>query len=337
MKHLNPLTRGARRRGLVAGALASVLLLALAACGSGSDDDPGNADGPTEAKPATVKMAVVPAATFAPVFVGLDQDIFAKHGIDLKIDVGGLAPTVFPRILSGDVDMGANTWGTLVTARAQGLPLVGIAPVDQGGTTPEDDYQAIVAAKGGATDLKGLEGKTIGVPSLKSFTDSQVRSVLIENGVDVSKINFIAMGFPDMPAALSSKKVDAVGVVEPFFSQIKAQGGNPLISLSRGQLMGSIVASEKFVSQKPEVVKAFQAAWLETLEYAEEHEDEVRKALVEGLGLPEEVAGAITLPIWTTSVTEAQVQEISDMMSDVGAVEKKVEAKDLMTDFPLKD
>jgi NitT/TauT family transport system substrate-binding protein len=328
------------RAGRAAALLAALFaVLALAACGS-SDDSGGSGGGETSASSgdggaATVKMGVVPAATFAPVFVGLEQGIFRRHGIDLQIEVGGLAPTVFPRILKNQLQLGANTWGTLVTAREQRLPLTGIAPVDRGGETAEDDYQGIIAKPGGVRSLEELNGKTVAVPTLKSFTDSQVRSVLKEAGVDVDSVRFIAIPFPDVPAALKAGRVDAAGVVEPFFSAAKADGGTPLASLSRGQLMGSIVASEKWVEDDPETVRRFQEAWAETLRYATDNPDAVRAALTRGLRIPEEVAGRMTLPIWVDAIDEADVQEISDMMLDVGAISEEISAADMITPFPL--
>lgn len=328
------------RAGRAVALLAALFaVLALAACGS-SDDSGGSGGGETSAASgdggaATVKMGVVPAATFAPVFVGLEQGIFRRHGIDLQIEVGGLAPTVFPRILKNQLQLGANTWGTLVTAREQRLPLTGIAPVDRGGQTAEDDYQGIIAKPGGVRSLEELDGKTVAVPTLKSFTDSQVRSVLKEAGVDVDSVRFIAIPFPDVPAALKAGRVDAAGVVEPFFSAAKADGGTPLASLSRGQLMGSIVASEKWVEDDPETVRRFQEAWAETLRYATDNPDAVRAALTRGLRIPEAVASRMTLPIWVDAIDEADVQEISDMMLDVGAISGEISAADMITPFPL--
>lgn len=328
-------------------ALVAMLLAALtfAACGSSDDDgDSGGSGGAAtqssdsdggSGELTTVKIGVVPAATFAPVFVGVEQGFFRRHGIDLQLDVGGLAPTVFPRILKGELQLGANTWGTLVTSKAQNLPLTGIAPVDSGGTTAEDDYQGIVSGPDGVRDLRELEGKTVAVPTLKSFTDSQVKSVLREAGVDVDSVRFIALPFPDMPAALAAGRVDAAGVVEPFFGGILAEGGNLLAPLSRGQLMGAIVASERWVEENRETVSKFDAAWQETLAFSDRNPDAVRRALVTGLRLPEAVASRITLPIWVDSIDEARVQEISDMMLETGAIEEPVEAGSIITEFPL--
>lgn len=328
----------ARLLALVA---ALVALVAVTACGSSDDGgSSASASGATttagdggELTP--VKIGVVPAATFSPVFVGVEQGIFRRHGIDLQLDVGGLAPTVFPRILKGELQLGANTWGTLVTAKAERLPLTGIAPVDRGGESADDDYQGIVSGPNGPRDISELNGKTVAVPTLKSFTDAQVKDVLAEHGVDVDSVRFIAIPFPDMPAALKSGRVDAAGVVEPFFGQILADGGHLLTPLSRGQLMGVIVAAERWVEENPDIVAKFDAAWAETLDYAERHPDAVRRALVTGLRLPEAVASRMTLPIWVHEIDPERVQEISDMMLRTGAIREPVDARSMITEYPL--
>jgi NitT/TauT family transport system substrate-binding protein len=334
----------ARLLALVA---ALVAALAFAACGSSDDDsDTGgsatsgsstsaSSDGAAGGERTTVKMGVVPAATFAPVFVGLEQGIFDRHGIDLQIDVGGLAPTVFPRILQGELQMGANTWGTLVTSEARGLPLTGIAPVDSGGAGADDDYQGIVSKPGGVRDIRELNGKTVAVPTLKSFTDSQVKSVLAANGVDVGSVRFIAIPFPDMPAALEAGRVDAAGIVEPFYGQVLARGGNLLAPLSRQQLMGAIVAADRWVAENRDTIAKFDAAWAETLDYADRNPDAVRRALVSGLRLPEAVAQRMILPTWVHRIEEARVQEIADMMLETGAIEEPVKASEMITEYPL--
>ena len=321
-------TRFSRTRRLQVTGLLGATSLLIAAC-AGSPDPATDPEEVIE-----LKMAVAPSATFAPVFVGVETGIFEEHGIDLELDVGGLAPTTLPRLLQGEIDLAASTWGSLVTARAEKLPLVGVAGIDRGGDTPEDDYQGIMVGEDGPTSLKELEGKTIGVPSLQSFTDAQVRSLLEAEGVDTDTIRFLAVGFPDMPNALSSGQVDAVGVVEPFKTIIEQQGGEALSTLSRSQLMGSVLASEQFVEENPEKLERFLAAWQETLEYTAENEDDVRSALVSGFDIEEDLASEITLPIWITSdVAPDDVQEIADMLAEVDMVSDTIPSSELMAEM----
>lgn len=305
--------------------LAAVLV--LSGCGS-SGPSGGSADGP-----ASLKVAAAPAVLSAALLVGVDQGIFTRHGLDVQADIGGLGPTVYPRILSGQVQLGVNTWGTLVSARDQKLPLTGIAPVDRGGRTLRDDYQAIVARPGGPTSLRALEGKVVGVPTLGSLTDSQVRTALAAEGVDVNRVQFIALPFPDVPAALSSSRVDAAAVIEPYLSVVAGSGAEPLAPLSRGQVMGAVVAAQSWVRDNPELVRRFQTAWAETLQYSQDHPDAVRKVLVSGFTMKPGVAAKIRLPLWEQSISPDDVQQVVDMMVDTGAVKTRLAGADLITPF----
>jgi NitT/TauT family transport system substrate-binding protein len=302
-------------------------VLALGGCGS-SGSTAGSGDGLQ-----TLKVAVAPAVLSAALLVGVDNGIFVKHGLDVQAEVGGLGPTVFPRILSGQVQLGVNAWGTLVSARDQNLPLTGIAPVDRGGHTLADDYQAIVARPGGPTSLRELEGKVVGVATLGSLSDSQVRTALVDAGVDVGKVRFVALPFPEVPAALSSGRVDAAAAFEPFLSEVTGSGAVALAPLSRGQMMGVVVAAQSWVTANPELVARFQTAWAEVLQYSRDHPDAVRKVLVSGFKMTPDVAARIRLPIWQQSISPADVQQIVDMMVDTGSVKNRLDGADLITPF----
>jgi NitT/TauT family transport system substrate-binding protein len=99
--------------------------------------------------------------------------------------------------------------------------------------------------------------------------------------------------------------------------------------------MGAIVASEKFVEDDADTVRKFQEAWAETLRFATDNPDAVRAALTRGLRIPEAVASRMSLPIWQETTDEAKVQEIADMMLDVGAVSREIDARSMITPFPL--
>ncbi|MFI5427458.1 hypothetical protein [Aeromicrobium sp. UC242_57] len=43
------------------------------------------------------------------------------------------------------------------------------------------------------------------------------------------------------------------------------------------------------------------------------------------------------LPTWVTEVDPAKVQTVVDKMYEFGAVDKKIDMSDYITDFPLKD
>jgi len=334
-----PTPRRRRSWTYVLALICAALALFVVACGDDDDEPAAGGSSTTEAaaeatsdEPITIKMGVVPAETFAPIFVAENEGIWKKHNITVDAKVGGIANTLFPQLLKGQLDVVASAWGSLASAREQKLPLTGFAPIDINGSTLEDDYQQLVAPKGGVKDIKELEGKTIAVPALKSLTDSQVRVTLRKAGVDDSKVKFLQIPFPEMPAALKAGRVDAAAVVEPFLTSLKAQGANVLSATSQGVPMGAMIAAEKWVKENPDKVKRFQTAWKEALQFSIDNPDAVRKAL-SAFQIPEEAAQKVMLPNFTTELDPAEVQKVADLMKEAGALSQDVDMTKAITPF----
>ncbi len=61
-----------------------------------------------------------------------------------------------------------------------------------------------------------------------------VRAVLARADVDVSRVRFLEIPFPEMPAALRDGRVDAISAVEPFVSVARGEGARDLLSYFAG-------------------------------------------------------------------------------------------------------
>jgi ABC-type taurine transport system substrate-binding protein len=59
-------------------------------------------------------------------------------------------------------------------------------------------------------DVKDLEGKTIGINALRGVAEVMIKNSLEKQGVDPDSIKLLEIPFPDIPAALGQKHVDAV-------------------------------------------------------------------------------------------------------------------------------
>ena len=73
----------------------------------------------------------------------------------------------------------------------------------------------------GQSDIKepkDLEGKTIAANTLNNICEVTINATLEEKGVDVSKLKYTEIPFPEMVGALEKGRVDAACVVEPFVS-----------------------------------------------------------------------------------------------------------------------
>ena len=91
-----------------------------------------------------------------------------------------------------------------------------------------------------------------------------INATLEKKGVDVSKLKYTEIPFPDMVGALEKGRVDAACVVEPFASQGKAagmKGIDPFYAATAPNLtVATYFTSKQLVESDPELVERFTKA-----------------------------------------------------------------------------
>ena len=87
--------------------------------------------------------------------------------------------------MSGDNQIGFSNVTSIMNGKAQNLPLKPIAAGVSGAATEDEAWDALLAPKGGVTDLKQLEGKKVSVNTLKNLPEVAVRNSLEKAGVDL--------------------------------------------------------------------------------------------------------------------------------------------------------
>jgi ABC-type nitrate/sulfonate/bicarbonate transport system substrate-binding protein len=117
---------------------------------------------------------------------------------------------------------------------------------------------------------KDLEGKTIAANTLNNICEVTINATLEKQGVDVSKLKYTEIPFPDMVGALEKGRVDAACVVEPFVSQGKAagmKGIDPFYAATAPDLtVATYFASKQMIESKPELIERFKKAMEKSLE-----------------------------------------------------------------------
>ncbi len=311
---------GFRRRAL--GVVLLGCALALVACGGG-DDGGGGESG----QPATLKVGVIPIADVAPLYVGIDQGFFKaeKLTIQPKLAEGGAA--IVPAVVSGDNQIGFSNTTSLIIASSKKLPVQIVAQGVLGGKGAKDAYDGLLVAKG--SKIRGpedLEGKTIAVNTLNNVGPLTINRALEKEGVDYRTVKYVEVPFPDMNAALESKRVDAVWVVEPFYSQGRGSGAkalfNPFEETAPNLTVATYFASKQYIEQNRDVVDRFKRAMDKSLEYSANNPDAVRKAVLEYTKIPPKAAESMKLPQWQADLNEPTIQQTAELAKKYGFVEQ---------------
>jgi NitT/TauT family transport system substrate-binding protein len=191
-------------------ALASAMLLALAACGG--DDEGGDAGGTggdgeesAELQPVTVQLKWVTQAQFAGYYAALEEGYYEDEGLDVTIRPGG--PDIVPEqvVLGGQAEFGLNWLDNTLATRDQGGQIINIAQV-----FARSGMTEITWADSGLEEISDLAGKKVGV--WLGGNEHKLFAALTKNGLDPeSDVEIVAQPF-DMNLFLN-REVDAAAAM----------------------------------------------------------------------------------------------------------------------------
>jgi len=236
---------------------------------------------------------------------------------------------VVPAVMSGDNQIGFSNVTSIMNGTAQNLPLKPIAAGVAGAATEDEAWDALLAPKGGVTDLKQLEGKKVSVNTLKNLPEVAVRNSLEKAGVDLSKVEFVEIPFPDVPAALEAKRVDAAFAVEPFVGASVAAGATPLAApfeqLAPDLTIAEYFTTEQYAKENADVVERFKRAMNKSLDFAQQNPDEVRRIITTYTKTPAEAAAKMALPTWGAEVNADAMDTLIEASKKYGVLKGDVD------------
>ncbi|HXH59532.1 ABC transporter substrate-binding protein [Iamia sp.] len=194
-------------RRLLAAAAATLLALAAVGCG----DDGG---GPEEAsggdrEELTVVLEWSPNTNHSGVYLAEAEDWYAEAGLDVEIIEPGDAGSL--QILgSGKADVAFTVQEELVPARAEGVPVVGLAAVIEHNTS-----SLLSLTDDGIARPRDLAGQSYG-----GF-GGQLETALVErlvecDGGDPSEVTFAEVGEADYRLGLTRDQYDAVWIFDAW-------------------------------------------------------------------------------------------------------------------------
>lgn len=227
--------------------------------GSSSSSKPAASAGLTELTIAQVGTS----PSFTPIWLGIDEGLFQKHGLTLKL-VSSSGSVGLAALMSSNVDI-AMDGGYMVQADPGGKQLVFI------GALQNAFNQFLLMAKPEYKTIKDLKGKTVAGATPASAATLALHRMLERGGLSPDDVKWTyAQTAPAEWAALANGAVDASGVTWPFYLEGMKKG---LPVLADGKKLNIPAAS---------LTMAVQRTWLKS------HHAEVQnflKAVVEATAL----------------------------------------------------
>ncbi|MFF7186630.1 aliphatic sulfonate ABC transporter substrate-binding protein [Streptomyces sp. NPDC008222] len=285
-----PANRSLLRGGIAA--LAALPLLALAACGYGSEakDDTSSQKIASGAKKIdgldSVKIGYFGNLTHATALVGVQKGFFQKSlgGTQAKYQIFNAGPSEIEALNSGAIDIG---W-------------IGPSPAINGYTKSDGKSLRIIggSASGGVKlvvdpkkikSLKDVKGKKIATPQLGNTQDVAFLNWVAEQGWKVDPesgkgdVSVVRTDNKVTPDAFKSGSIDGAWVPEPTASKLVAEGGKVLLDESslwpdKKFVITNIIVSQKFLTEHPKAVEAVLKASVDTNKWINANPDEAKAA-----------------------------------------------------------
>lgn len=314
------------------GIIASILIastLLLGCVGQGTDNTKKMTELKIGYQPSTHQIAEMIAME-----KGWWLNDLKKYGIEKVTDYEfPSGPPEMQAMLGGQIDIAYVGATPPIPAIDQGLDAKIVAAAQTQGSDiviwPETNY----------TGPSFFVGKKIGTFPPGSIQDMVLKKWLVDNGIDVSKVDIKAMGPGDATTALTAKQIDAVFLPHPSPALLEINGNGKSVVESGEMWPGHaccvLLVSGKLIRENPELVKEIINIHIKATEYINDNPEESAEIASRKLGLSKEVVmysmkNSDTTFIHNPNDIISYMEAYAKEHYDLGYTKKLLTAKDLI-------
>lgn len=197
------------------------------------------------------------------------------------------------------------------------------------------------------TKIEDLRGKTIAIPSRFSTHNILINKLLSEHGVAVDKdVRLLEMSPPEMVSALSTNRIDAFLVAEPFGAQAElAKVGKALVyskDIWKDHICCGLNLQDDLINKHPEAVEELVGNFVKTARFIESNPGEAARLSQKYLGQkPEVIQYVLETPKDRVSFnnltpTSAEINATQDYLVQFGITNNRVDVATYLDDRFVK-
>lgn len=224
----------------------------------------------------------LPGGEKAPIFVCIEKGFCEEAGLEVRIEPGRGSSEAITKLATGNSDIGISGLGALLAARAtENVAVTAVLSVYNKG--PHAFFTLADSGIEKFADVKGAKVAT------SPFTSSNLYLPLVlrDNGLSIEDLELIKSDPGALGPMLVTGQVDAIIAWVTDTSRYTRQArdaGRELRVLPWSEAglelyATTLIASDKFLEERPEVARRFVAAFKKSIEYAENNPEEAADAV----------------------------------------------------------
>lgn len=284
------------------------------------------------AQDAPLRVGNVPTDGFAEAYYAQDAGFFAKAGLNVEMFTFNNGQGSVTAIAGNAIDVGVSSVNAIANAVIHGIPM---AYFGAGNLflASNPTLALCVARDATFTSAKDFEGQTIAVAGIKDGTHVGAGAYLLRNGVDISKVKFIEMPFPQMAPALERGTIAAATLAEPFLTAGAARVkpfSNAFASLGDRYMLGGWFASREFLTKNRSTAAKFMGAIYETAKWANANHEKSGEILTKYAKLDPALIAKMSRVTYAESITPEIVEPTLTWSWNLKYIDKPIAARELI-------
>lgn len=282
------------------------------------------------------RIGATPIASGALVYFAQNLGYFSREGFNVTIAPAGNGDQTAAAIVGGSLEFGGLNTLSLAIAHQNGIPLKIIAP----GAAYDDHAaatQLLVLRDSTASTARDLGGKVVAVNELEGAAHIATQAWVDRGGGDSKAVRFTEMPFGSMPAALTSRRVDAAVIAEPGLTFAKKDSrvlGNCYGGIGPRWLINVYVATDAWIREHPEAVRGIGCALHQTAVWSNRHRADTISLESSISKVAPEVVAASTRTTFAEGLDRGLIQPVIDAAVRYGVLANRFPAADLMATVP---
>ncbi len=325
-----------RRQTIILGLL-MISILSLLLFGCAKNQEAQKTAGESQAKQPDIIRVPTPGDVTRPdIYMVADElGYFAEEGIKLEYVGVVPSPQLVASVVAGKIDVGAAHINRTIAGISAGAKIKAVVAGTE--TTKEIPHMVYVTLDNSPVkSAKDMIGKKVGIPTIGGCNEYTPYAYLKKNGIDSpkGKVEVIVMPEANLEQALRQGDIDIAGFHKnPNF--LVARGGLKVL-FTDYDVFGTVGGgtpfyfSEKFIKEKPDVVRRFVKAIAKANDWADANQQQaiditVKRAKVDpkllrtGYFAPQGIIQPETATIWI------------DLLKEFGEIKNDVKPEQIFT------
>lgn len=297
-------------------------------CGNGATD---NQTEQTELQ--KVVLGTMPSADAVPYGIAKEMGFFEKNGLDVEIQTFTSAKDRDAAIQAGELDGMMMDLTGVSLLKGNGVPIK-VVELTQG------DFVVMASAESGITDIASLKGQVVGV-SHNTLIELVTDLALSDNGLTVGDVIKEEIAATPVRMQLLMENGIQAATLPQSFAMSASMGGATKIASSAdmGYQFGVLAFMEEVIDTKQDVIKAFNTAVDEAIEYINNNDLETYMDIVMAYtGYSEEAKEIIELPEYAPVAlpSEKDITTALEWVKAKGLVPDTLAASDIVVETIIK-